>query len=196
MPRPLPIVFLTAIIVLLVFIQAGPNWASLTPEEKICPTGTVVIPGQNSCIDKFEYPNRQGSPPVVNVSREDAEALCKISGKRLPTEKEWELACRGRELLIYPYGNTYKSKACRVARNQAEGPAPAGTMPLCRSAAGAFDMSGNVWEWTSDTIKGQATIRGGSWLSGRIEASCVYRDWAKPQNKGIDTGFRCVSDIK
>ncbi|XP_064489061.1 formylglycine-generating enzyme-like [Ornithodoros turicata] len=100
--------------------------------------------------------------PVVHVSWNDALAFCKWMKKRLPTEAEWEYACRGRlENRLFPWGNKWAPKDEVRAniwegefpqRNTAEdgfiGTAPVSAFPPNRY--GLKNMIGNVWEWTSD----------------------------------------------
>lgn len=104
--------------------------------------------------------------PVVHISWDDANAYAKWTGKRLPTEAEWEYAARGGlEGKRYPWGNEFKPNGKFMA-NTFQGKFPhhaiaedgyIGTSPVKTYPAngyGLYDMVGNVWEWTSDWYHG------------------------------------------
>lgn len=173
--------------------QTRTAWKSEGP----CPEDMVWVKPADICMDKYEFPNMKGELPLGGVTYEEAERLCKAYGKRLPTSQEWLLACGGKEELIYPYGNEYREGVCRVDLKYAEGPAPSGTLTDCKSPFGVFDMSGNLWEWTSSEgfEKGTKYVHGGSWRSFPGVTVCAFRGWEPPEGGGDDYGFRCVKDL-
>ncbi|MGD1834746.1 MAG: formylglycine-generating enzyme family protein [Nitrososphaeraceae archaeon] len=100
--------------------------------------------------------------PVVHIAYEDAEAYAKWAGKELPTEAEWEFAARGGldgmdftwgnedTQITKPMANTWQGEFPyqNLLIDKYEGTSPVGSFDP--NGYGLFDMTGNVWEWTSD----------------------------------------------
>ncbi len=104
-----------------------------------------------------KFPDGQENYPVTNVSWRDADAFCKWLAKkfgvevRLPTEAEWELAATGRDGKKYPWGDEWNKDAAN-SRESGGRITAVKSFALNRSLSGAFDMVGNVWEWTQDKV--------------------------------------------
>ena len=98
--------------------------------------------------------------PVVGVSWDDADAFCRHHGLRLPSEREYERAARGRDGAPFPWGHGAPTadRVNRGARECCRGDAgdgyfltaPVGSFPRGASLDGVLDLVGNVWEWTRD----------------------------------------------
>ncbi|MBU1429716.1 formylglycine-generating enzyme family protein, partial [Myxococcota bacterium] len=131
-------------------------------------------------------------------------------GYRLPTEAEWEYACRAGTKTAYWSGENEADWA-RVAwawygENSGNQTHPVGEKPA--NPYGLFDMHGNVWEWVEDwdgdypsgdvtDPKGPSkgsdrVVRGGSWAGDADFARAAYRFSWYPSNRGGDLGFRLV----
>lgn len=85
--------------------------------------------------------------PVVMVNAKEAKDFATWAGKRLPTEAQWEMAARGPDGRIYPWGNDPPEWAKTRKARQIE---PIMTYADDISPFGAYDMAGNAWEWTKD----------------------------------------------
>ena len=124
------------------------------------------------------------------------------SGYRLPTETEWERACRAGTTTLFWFGDKLtRSQAKFNASNRPVGPAgPYRSMPVGSYPAnswGLFDMHGNLWEWCSNSSgPAHLAIRGGSWRDSANMARSSYRYGTGPDRWDPDTGFRLARGVK
>ncbi len=155
--------------------------------------------------------------PVTGISWHYADVYCRWRGKRLPTEAEWEKAARGPNGFEFPWGNDWNAALTNTGDQDEseweEGIAPVGSYPHNKSYYGAYDMAGNVWEWTADWYQpypksiyrsdnfGEKVkvIRGGGGGIGHYALSYFFRgatrQFAEPDMAGEDVGFRCAADL-
>ncbi len=135
--------------------------------------------------------------PVVGVSVADAQKFSRWVGKQLPSEAQWEKACRGIDGRVYPWGDddVTDERACH-----GQDPAEGGTHPVTDttesdSPYGVRDLVGNVWEWTSSTLNDIETvnvIKGGCYNDPPGLLVSHLRLEAVPKDKFETIGFRCV----
>jgi formylglycine-generating enzyme required for sulfatase activity len=139
----------------------------------------------------------RNSHPINCVDWNQAKTFCEWTGKRLPTEAEWEKAARGTDKRTYPWGNEWDAKKANVS-GDADGfaeTAPVGSFPAGASPFHALDMSGNVWEWTADWDDKEQkyrVLRGGSWLDKAWYVRVAYRLRYEPGIWLVPIGFRCA----
>ncbi|MEZ5427646.1 MAG: formylglycine-generating enzyme family protein [Pyrinomonadaceae bacterium] len=165
--------------------------------------------------------------PVEKVSWDDAqEFIKKLNAKnegtyRLPTEAEWEYACRAGTTTEFAFGRALSSDQANFDGNYPFGNASKG-QSLRKTAEvgsyqpnawGLYDMHGNVWEWVEDVHSGdynglpadgsanltkgdfsRRVFRGGSWLVSGANLRCASRDRNTPSVSSHSIGFRVVLD--
>ena len=163
-----------------------------------CPPDMVVIEtGKLSfCIDRYEWPNKKGVVPIGFINWYMAYDSCRTYKKRLCTSSEWEIACGGRSAMDYPYGEKYETKTCNT---ETTGPASSGSLEECRSYFGAYDLSGNLREWTGTRASRNDRhyqVYGGYW-DNRGASKCNSTQYSFfPENKFITIGFRCCMETR
>jgi iron(II)-dependent oxidoreductase len=164
----------------------------------------VCKPSNYEANERFNAPEK----PVVGISWHDALAFARWKGMRLPTEAEWEYAARGPENWVYPWGNSFVASYV-IFRNNSNGQtSEVMGRPQGASWVGAFDMSGNVWEWMSSLYEpypyvnddlrenlnrnAPRVLRGGGFIYSEDTLRCSNRYKEIPQRQVNLVGFRCA----
>ncbi len=139
--------------------------------------------------------------PVVQVSLEDAMAFAAWTGKRLPTEEEWEAASRTSSGHTFPWGDDWVKGACNIEESLIGDTTPVDKYSDFENDYGITDVLGNVLEWTltsseeADEEKSGSTLcvaKGGSFISGN--GICLSsRTILQPEYHSNILGFRCVT---
>jgi formylglycine-generating enzyme len=227
----------------LLIAEPGPNADARGPS---CLPGMTLVEGE-FCVDRYEGSlvlvtpagdkpfspfdmvkgqkvravSRSNVTPQAYISRNEADAACKASHKRLCQEAEWVKACEGKKPTAFPYGDDRHAGYCNdevqsspLAKlypdvgddaytfepmndprlNQLPGTvARTGHFSHCKSSYGAYDMVGNVHEWVDDPA---GTFLGGYYLDTHLNGDgCHYKTVAHDADyHDYSTGFRCCAD--
>lgn len=139
--------------------------------------------------------------PVVQVSLEDAMAFAAWTGKRLPTENEWEAAARTADGRVFPWGNDMKGNSCNIEESSVADTTVVNKYIEFENDFGIVDAIGNVLEWTLDTCEPPSyvkntsiyrIVKGGSWISDNDVRLFSRFRWNGQLPSNI-LGFRCVA---
>ena len=144
--------------------------------------------------------------PVFCVNRRAAEEWLAWLGARLgrparlPTPEEWEVAARGADRRLHPWGDRFDPALCH-GRDHFPwcDVAPVGSVPTDRSVHGVHDLAGCMQEWTSGAFAadpGVAEVRGGGWASGPANLRAAWRGACSIDAANIYLGFRAVLPIE
>jgi formylglycine-generating enzyme required for sulfatase activity len=163
-------------------------------------------------INPAHFPAAQH--PVDNVSWLDATEFCQRLSRhtgqiyRLPSEAEWEYACRANTQTAFAYGDSLTPDLANFAgrdRTTAVGSFPP-------NGFGIYDLHGNIWEWCADLwhenyvgapgdrqpwltnpASDHRVLRGGSWFNNQWNCRSSNRNWVNPEVRSWLYGLRVVT---
>ena len=138
---------------------------------------------------------RVSTPPTPTYDGEDVTWHADADGYRLPTETEWEFACRA--------GSTgpHYGPLAEIAWTAADGVrTPQNVGALLPNLNGLFDMLGNVWEWCGDLLDpdaddGSRACRGGGYAHAPGSVHAAARRGGSPRAQYDDVGFRVARSL-
>ncbi len=134
--------------------------------------------------------------PVVQVTLEDAMAFAAWTGKRLPTEQEWEAAARTSSGLDYPWGKKPDKEKCNIEASAIGDTTPVEKYQKAANKYEIYDLLGNVLEWTASSESQEGNVlfiaKGGSWVSGE-NITLTSKFLLDPKSPSNIAGFRCIT---
>lgn len=165
--------------------EENPSYFNEGPEALYRPVEQVP------CVGDKEHVGVSGFLQAINMQLTDPRA-------ELPSQEEWEYACRADTLTAYSWGDAFDPARANVDHKNKNGwNTKEGTTPVNRyqpNPWGLYDMHGNVWEWTSSQGKKPyaGVTRGGSWINRSESArSSTYGEWPINERRRI-LGFRLL----
>ncbi|MBX3185956.1 MAG: SUMF1/EgtB/PvdO family nonheme iron enzyme [Labilithrix sp.] len=177
-------------------VRAGPfaiDRFEITVGATRCPSCPADVAARFEGVD--------AARAASGITLDEARAICRVRGGRLPTEDEWIVAAAGDKPRRYPWGDT--GAVCRRAAwglvrgpcgQGATGPDTVGAHPDGATPLGVHDLAGNVAEWV-EAGSGAGVARGGSF---ETELATEMRTWVRrevsPSTREPTLGFRCAYD--
>jgi formylglycine-generating enzyme required for sulfatase activity/DNA-binding winged helix-turn-helix (wHTH) protein len=151
------------------------------------------LPGPRTWVGGM-IPEGKENHPVTGVSWHEARAYCRFRAKDLPTLFQWEKAARGTVWtpfgVVFPWGIINPADAAKRANVDSTGTTPVDSFEFGMSPFGAYNMAGNVAEWTRNRYDDGFTTAGGGWRDP-IYQFLIYGK--RPVLYSADTlGFRCA----
>ncbi|MGZ0189226.1 MAG: SUMF1/EgtB/PvdO family nonheme iron enzyme [Alphaproteobacteria bacterium] len=167
--------------------------------------------------NQSEFQNEGARRPVENVSWQDALGFLTVLAHRidfgdlqpvLPTEAQWEYACRAGTMTPYSFGPGLSPVLANYDESGIKETKTVGSYPS--NKWGLYDMHGNVWEWCADALRdyqdapatdprgaldskeSSRVIRGGSWFGLARFVRATYRSSYVPGDRIDNLGFRCA----
>ena len=143
--------------------------------------------------------------PRENVNWYEAMALANWLGNllgmkiTLPTVAQWQRAAKGDDDRYYPWGDDYDEERCNTLETGLKATTPVDRYPKGASPYSAYDMAGNVWEWTLNSAAAadagrdfRRAVVGGSYVSPCDRAQTSFRYYLVPQVRYSSIGIRLV----
>lgn len=204
------------------FVMGGNKYPNEKPKHKVRLTSFFIsqYPITNLQYERFD-PSHSRCPasdennqPVVNVSYNDALLFCEWAQVSLPTEAQWECACRAGTTKKYRTGRSINHTQANYD-DYVKATTPVGF--YLPNQNNVYDMHGNVWEWCKDWYKDDyyeelslqettlnplgpdkgeyRVLRGGSWNGNAGRCRSAYRNWDYPDCRNGSCGFRvCLNN--
>ncbi len=181
------------------------DWHTEHPDDTSSQPSATLIPW----LEAVEFCNKLSDKEGLARFYSADHTRLDTNGYRLPTEAEWEYACRAKSRTQFCDGDETDMDNPRLLSEYAVFAGRAGLVgSKIPNGWSLFDMHGNVWEWChgwyAQDYCGQSpesdprndepglyrVYRGGSWLSGPGFLRSAYREWSEPDYRGSHLGFR------
>jgi formylglycine-generating enzyme required for sulfatase activity len=171
--------------------------------EKVMGSNPSYFKGADRPVEKVSWTDVTSFCAKLTASEQVAGRLPAGMTYKLPTEAQWEYACRAGTKTAYAFGNSLTEKDANFDENVDE-TTDVGKYPA--NPWGFYDMHGNVWEWTADWYEkftsravsdpvgpadgSNRVLRGGSWGITASDARSAYRFRYGPAISNLNLGFR------